>query len=281
MILKITPAKNQASHPLLQEKPSAFLPLIEATCRRIAPVWPLDSFVAVNPYLGLIDRPFRAVGSYLAQTTGEKLYMQRAWFAAKIEAGTITAADLNQAAVQLNSDWSVDAIGLAARVEPAQKPPLPLLALELNRRDAPPFLVFVIDQISGYLAAHYDRGQALWHMPAEAQSSLFSAWREYTLIDRSARVAGLKGVRENLICVPADAQAALSWALAKIDLPEAQLADYLFATLKSIGGWASYCRYLLWQAELQGETHRDLRDLLAIRLVWDALIFMEMDESAR
>ncbi|MHB1229689.1 MAG: YbcC family protein [Halothiobacillus sp.] len=270
-----------STHTSLRQNPQALLPLIEEACRTIAPVWPLDSFVAVNPYLGLIDRPFSAVGSYLAETTGENLYMNRAWFAEKIAAGAITEAELTEAARQIKCDLTADAIKQAAWREPIPKKPLPLLALELNRRDAPPFLVFVIDQISGYLAAHYDRGQALWHMPAEAETSLYSSWRQYTLIDRSSGAAGLKGVRKNLLTVPDHSEDALSWALAKIDLPEEQLADYLFAALKSIGGWASYCRYLLWQAELQGEENHDLRDLMAIRLVWDTLILMEMDEPTR
>lgn len=257
------------------------LPLIEQTCRKIAPVWPLDSFVAVNPYLGLIDQPFKKVGAYLAETTGEHLYMDRAWFAAKIEAGEIKDADLQEAAKQLNCAVSIEAIKKAARMTPEEKKPFPLLALELNRRDAPPFLAFVVEQISGYLAAHYDRGQALWHMPAERQNSLYASWRQYTLIDRSSGAAGLKKVRENLLAVPEQAPDALNWALAQLDLPDDQLADYLFATLKSIGGWASYCRYLLWQAELKGATHDDLHDLLVIRVVWDALILLEMDAEKK
>ena len=273
---------NTQSHGTrYQKRQQALLPLIEQTCRLIAPVWPLNSFVAVNPYLGLIDRPFSTVGRYLAETTGENLYMARTWFTEKITDGVITDGDLNDAAQQLQCDLTAEMLKLVARRAPSPSKPLPLLALELNRRDAPPFLAFVIDQISGYLSAHYDRGQALWQMPAESERSLYSAWRQYTLIDRSAGAAGLKGVRKNLLAAPDKSEDALSWALGKIDLPEEQLANYLFATLKSIGGWASYCRYLLWQAELQGEQNQDLLDLMVIRLVWDALILLEMDESAR
>ncbi|MHB8851029.1 MAG: YbcC family protein, partial [Acidithiobacillus ferriphilus] len=47
---------------------------------------------------------------------------------------------------------------------------------------------------------------------------------------------------------------------------------YLLVLLKSIGGWASWCRYLLWQAELQGGSDEDLLDLLTIRMVWEALL---------
>ena len=31
---------------------------VEAACRRIPPLWPLQSFVAVNPFVGLSDTPF-------------------------------------------------------------------------------------------------------------------------------------------------------------------------------------------------------------------------------
>jgi uncharacterized protein YbcC (UPF0753/DUF2309 family) len=37
----------------------------------------------------------------------------------------------------------------------------------------------------------------------------------------------------------------------------------------SLGGWAQHARWLLWQAELKGDTDRTLIDLLAIRLIWD------------
>lgn len=272
---------STSSYTTLRQNLPTLLLLIDETCRKIAPVWPLDSFVAVNPYHGLIDQPFSAVGNYLSETTGEYLYMDRSWFADKIATGAINAADLTEAARQLKCDIDADTIKQAAQSDSTPKKPLPLLALELNRRDAPPFLAFVTDQISGYLASHYDRGQALWHMPAEAEKNLYSAWRRYSLIDRSSGAAGLKGVRKNLLSAPENPEDALIWALAIIDLPKEQLADYLFATLKSIGGWASYCRYLLWQAELQGEQNHDLRDLMVIRLVWDALILMEMDEPVR
>ena len=31
---------------------------VAKACSRVAPVWPLHSFVAVNPFLGLSDMPF-------------------------------------------------------------------------------------------------------------------------------------------------------------------------------------------------------------------------------
>jgi hypothetical protein len=45
-------------------------------------------------------------------------------------------------------------------------------------------------------------------------------------------------------------------------------ADYLEAVLLTVNGWASWCAYLGWQAQLEGRTDPHLRDLLAIRLAW-------------
>ncbi|WP_407275421.1 YbcC family protein [Halothiobacillus sp. DCM-1] len=266
-------ASTHIKNPVL---PPNWAAMVEQTCHRIAPVWPLDSFVAVNPYLGLIDQPFSAVGKFLAQTTGERLFMDRHWFAEKLAKGEITNDDLAAAADELGSDVTIEAVRSALRTARQPSTPLPLLARQMDRRDAPPVSEFIVEQISGFLAAYYDRGQALWTLPETHQAGLYTAWRQYSLIDRSARAVSLKQVRAHLLTAPANASEALPWALAQLQVPAELMADYLYATLKTIGGWASWCRYLRWQAELQGKEHQDLRDLLTIRLVWDALVLHEM-----
>lgn len=52
---------------------------IEAACQRIAPLWPLRNFVAVNPYFGLGDRPFWQAGQLLERMAGKGLTMPRAY----------------------------------------------------------------------------------------------------------------------------------------------------------------------------------------------------------
>jgi hypothetical protein len=49
----------------------------------------------------------------------------------------------------------------------------------------------------------------------------------------------------------------------------------LHASLLSIGGWAAWARYLRWQAELAGERDDSIVDLLAIRVLWDVLLYQE------
>ena len=53
---------------------------LRLTCARIAPLWPLESFVAVNPYLGLADLRFGEAAELLASTAGARTTMPAAFY---------------------------------------------------------------------------------------------------------------------------------------------------------------------------------------------------------
>jgi uncharacterized protein YbcC (UPF0753/DUF2309 family) len=42
--------------------------------------------------------------------------------------------------------------------------------------------------------------------------------------------------------------------------------------LLTVNGWASWCAYLGWQARLENKEDTHLRELLAIRLAWGAIL---------
>ena len=46
--------------------PAELAPVIDAACGRIAPAWPLDRMIAVNPYWGFVDRPIEAAAAELS-----------------------------------------------------------------------------------------------------------------------------------------------------------------------------------------------------------------------
>ncbi|WP_372592256.1 putative inorganic carbon transporter subunit DabA, partial [Guyparkeria sp.] len=253
--------------------------LAEAAGRKIAPLWPLDSFVAVNPYLGLIDQTFARASGYLGAIAGERTVMDHEWYAERWRDGRLTREHIERAVEQLGRPVGVDAVIAALESPRAPAAPVPMLVDALDRPGTAPISIFVVDQISHFLAAHFDRGQAIWSAPHESDS-LYAAWREYTLIDRSAQAAGLGRARQYLREVPTDPVEAIAWAIETLRLPESVHADYLFAALKSINGWAAYCRYRLWGAELTGGTCQDLTDLLAVRLVWEALALKATDSAA-
>lgn len=246
--------------------------LFDRVMRRIAPVWPLDSFVAVNPYWGFADQPFSEAAAQLQGTVGERVIMDRRWYADRVQNGKLPLPDILQAAesLGLSTDEEEWRDYLRGTSEPSMR--LPTLPELLDRRGHASISQYVVEQISRFLAAYYDRGQSLWQFPKDAGMGLFGAWRQYTLMDRSLSPLGLKAIRPLLLHLSPDGAAARHWAVRTLGIPKVAEEAYLLVLLKSVNGWASWCRYLLWQAEMQGESHADLADLLAIRMVWEALL---------
>lgn len=246
--------------------------VFDRVIRRIAPVWPLDSFVAVNPYWGFADQTFPEAAAHLQGTAGERVIMDRRWYADQIQNGRLSLSDILQAAESLG--LSTDEDDWRAYLRDVPEEPMRLLTLPelLDRRGHAAVSQYVVEQISRFLAAYYDRGQALWQFPKETGMGLFGAWRQYTLMDRSLSPMGLKAIRPLLLRLPADGPAARLWAQQILRIPKVAEEAYFLVLLKSINGWASWCRYLLWTAEMQGKSHGDLADLMAIRMVWEALL---------
>ncbi len=246
--------------------------LCDRVIRRIAPVWPLDSFVAVNPYWGFADQPFAEVAAQLQGTVGERVIMDRRWYADLLQNGRLGMADILKAAENLGLSTEEEEWRDYLR-EPSELPMrLPRLPELMDRRGHASVSQYVVEQISHFLAAYYDRGQSLWPFPKDPGAGLFGSWRQYTLGDRSLAPMGLRGIRSQLLALPPHGPEARLWALRTLGVPQPAEEAYLLVLLKSIGGWASWCRYLLWQAELLGGSHGDLADLLAIRMVWEALL---------
>ncbi|MGE5332216.1 MAG: putative inorganic carbon transporter subunit DabA, partial [Nitrospirota bacterium] len=71
---------------------------IDRACARIAPTWPLDQFIAVNPYWGWVDQPMPQAAAALEALGGTRLTLPRSWFAAQWQAGHLQRRHLQAAA---------------------------------------------------------------------------------------------------------------------------------------------------------------------------------------
>ncbi|MHB1566751.1 MAG: YbcC family protein [Acidiferrobacter sp.] len=247
---------------------------INTACQRIAPLWPLKSFVAVNPYFGLSDQSFWQADLMLKRITGQGLGMPRTYYQEQIARGRITHADLAAALRECGSVWEVEALEAAARQAPAPVAPFALVTDVLGEMDHQEWASFVVERISQYCAAYFDEGQALWPMPWQ-DKSLYEGWLEYARLDKNPRTVGVRGLNQAVTALPSTAQGAIGWALRQLAVPPAVVDDYLYAALLSIGGWAGWTRYRRWQAELGKQQDDTIRDLLAIRVTWDALLYKQ------
>jgi uncharacterized protein YbcC (UPF0753/DUF2309 family) len=249
---------------------------IERACSRVAPTWPLDRFIAVNPFWGLIDTPVAEVASTLRSLSGAQLLMPRAWYRQAYLEGRLLHEHLEAALARSGSTLSLaDLRALLQHDEPAVSPRARMvdvvdadrdLVHEVSWRD------FVTHSISQVCAATFDEGQATFGPNREG--GLYASWRRQAVIDRSpALLMGLDSYRRCAEDLPLTAREMTTLALEALGVPQADQERYLWSLLLDQNGWASWCAYRRWTAQQQGRDDEAISDLLAIRLAWEWLLF--------
>lgn len=248
---------------------------IAAACDTVAPTWPLDRFIAVNPYWGRIGSAFGAVDTDLKRIMGSTLYMPRSYYSDAFEAGRITLDDLQEALTEIGDSRSPQAL-LTGLSEPVVVPArLPLLSDIIDsRRDLahrPAWTNALLHQVTQFCAAYFDHDQAEWR-PGDT-GSLYASWHRAIQHDQSTVVLmrapqNLKRARS----LPATPEEVFQRAAEQFELGAAEFGDYLQAVLGRINGWAAWSAYLRWQARLEGGDDQHIVELLALRVAWELLL---------
>ncbi|MGN2242303.1 YbcC family protein [Frateuria sp. GZRR33] len=262
--------------PVPGHESCAALDAATQACQRIAPLWPLAHFVAVNPFLGLTDRSFTEAAGLMAGTAGARMTMPRAFYREAVAHGRIGEQDLALALRRLprNSPAPRDLPSLhralqdAPLAEPAPWASALDAASQTTGRD---WAGLACERIATWAAGYFDQGQALWPSPSRHLGP-YASWRQEAMVDRTPGIMGLAGFRRIVGALPATAEAMIQAGAARLQLDAAGLANYFHRLLMSIGGWAGYARYLGWQSALQQRGDSTLLQLLAVRLAWEVAI---------
>lgn len=245
----------------------------DRAARAIPPVWPLASSVAVNPFLGQTDETLATVAARLARVSGVAVTMPRGWYQERIASGVITDGDLSEAlasALQTPRPASLAALKSAAHVSKPTARALPTiadLAAEASGIDWPGLIA---ERFGAWAAGYFDEGQALWAAPRGRGA--YAAWRAVATHDLTPEIVGLAGFATRVSEAPETASGAIASVTQRIAIPAEALETYFHQMLMTLGGWAQYARYRLWQAELGGAEDPTISDFLAIRLIWEAAL---------
>lgn len=262
---------------------SAILEAAESAARAIPPAFPLDATVAVNPFLGQTGEDLATAAARLGRVAGVRVTRKGSDYAAAIRDGRISEDDLAEALAASPSPLrpaDVAALRHAAEAlgdgpEPCALPTVADLAAEVTGVDWPA----LIDKCIGLWAAgQFDRGQALW--PPAPGSGAFTAWRAWATHDLTPEIAGLKGFCAHVAAAPDTTERAILFAAEALGITDAAAGTAFHRLFMSMGGWSQHARWLLWQAELAGETDRTMVDLLAIRLIWEEALLAHAPEVA-
>ncbi|MEZ5143006.1 MAG: DUF2309 domain-containing protein [Acidimicrobiales bacterium] len=266
------PSIVEAAAPLLGVEPA-----LRAAAGRIAPLWPLERFVAVNPYLGLTDHRFGDAAERLAATAGARTTLPAEFYLDAVDDGRVSLDDVAWA-LAAHEEVTIDdpatflAIVRAADDEleasTARVPSVAEVAAAVTGHD---WVRLCVDRVSAWAAAYFDEGQAMWRS-ADRAASPYAAWRDEARIDRTPEVMGLPGFRATVRSLPADPIAAAEQVLHELGVPAEALELYLHALLLRVGGWAAYAARIAWDAGLAGDDDDSVVELAAILLAWELAV---------
>ena len=261
---------------------------VEAAMSRIPPLWPLSRFVAVNPFVGLSKMEFSEAASLLGKTTGSILAMPPDFYRERYHANIIGMEDLekslhevtgNTVSVESGISDLLSALKCESWGLPAHPAPT-LPSAMLDSCHGSHWESFVSGEISKWCAAHYDKGQALWSSPWKGMP-LFAAWKEAACLDYNPEIAGISSWRNLVRNLPDDPLMVIEDTAIKLCIPHEEATDIFYSLLMSIGGWAGHLQFLAHEKQLQGEKEESLRDLLAIRMVYEAALRLAfVDDTA-
>jgi uncharacterized protein YbcC (UPF0753/DUF2309 family) len=244
---------------------------ITEALERIPPLWPLEHFVAVNPFLGFTKRPFAEACAILHQTLGKAPVQEPEEYLAAWQAGQITEADL---ALVTDETWTQERLieTIANAGNQMLVHPVATFA-DLLDETLPHahWSGFIAEEIAKWCAVHFDRNQTTWVSPWR-QMGLFAAWKAAAAEDRKPETFGLPGFRSFVRALPNDPKKVIETCLAQLDPQQVELADFLHRQLSHISGWAGHVRYLVREDQMRGKENPALIELLAICLAYDAAL---------
>ena len=272
----LAPAKP-APKPTPKPTETELRPTLEQACARIAPVWPLGSFVAVNPYLGFADHSLEQVAERMARTAGARTAMPLDYYLEALEQGRMTREDLAAAlaARGRHGPRAVDAFLSEARQHPsheASESLVPTVADIAGALTGDDWNWLVVDRVSAWAGSWFDEGQVLW-TSVDRSMGPYASWREEASWDRTPEVMGLAGFRQAIRALPKDPMTTAREALGALGIPESARELYLHRLLMRVGGWAAYAARLVWDDGLRGRPNDTLMEFLAIQLGWEAALY--------
>jgi uncharacterized protein YbcC (UPF0753/DUF2309 family) len=278
---KLSNPQDQAPAAVHHDK-KVWLEKAQIACKRIPPLWPLQNFVAVNPYLGFSNLHFLQANVLLEQAAHQAALMPVSHYQSKIQAGKIQDAHLEEALRLIRLQYpegcseevkalTVTHLKIWLNVHSSQRQPLAAVesvAEMVDRINRSSWADAITQEVSKHCAAYYDEGQSAWRLPWSAQP-LYAAWLERSAMDANLELMGWKGLRNWIALLPASPEVALVGLLEKLGLQPKEGERYLHRLLISIAGWSGHVQFKVRQNGLAGIPDNSLLQLLAIRLAYD------------
>jgi uncharacterized protein YbcC (UPF0753/DUF2309 family) len=259
--------------------PKAICRAVESVCKRIAPTWPLDQFIAVNPYWGFVDEAIQTAASLIESYSGSRMVMPRSYYHDQWRAGSFCAEHLQEALHRSGLPLAMSDLFCELEIESPSVPRVPrATCIADSQRDllhSMSITEFVTHNVSQHCASYFDHCQSSWE--TQHKTDLYESWLHHARTDMSPwLLMGIHNVRHHARSLPEEPLAMIAHALQALPIPRGDWENYLTALLMSMNGWASWCAYERWQARLAQGDDDHIVQLLAIRLAWEHFAFVHL-----
>ena len=255
-----------------------------AACSRIAPMWGLDSFVAVNPYWGFRGSSFLSTAQSLREYSDAALLMPAAHYRERFNRGDFSKASVAQSIATLKrtgqlgsevdeAEMLQDALQLLrAPVSPVESLPILLSIAEVyDCRMGSSYEPLITEEIGRFCALYFDRGQAAWSFLGK-HTDMFSAWKLFATTDRTLEIRGVPAARHFFKALPTSYSEVLVRLSAKLGMPAPELQELLTRELFAIKGWAAYAQHLVFEDAKRSVESTRVLELLAIKAAYGLLL---------
>lgn len=254
--------------------------LVQQACERVAPIWPLANFIAVNPLQGFEGGSFQEAVEIAKKLYHAKGVPDLSFFHEQFRKGRISTGDLVETLKKSNPSVSVDELVTVlvdeARQEgsPREQQPLQdvflLLSEWADQLKGTKLYSAMQAEITKWCSAYFDRGEAAWSMPGR-EEGFYVAWKKLVTYDQSFEQSGVAGFRDYVKKLPSNSLDAIKKMVQDLGIPSEVQKDYLSRHFASSPGWAGLMAHIGSEAQfhLGQEKFQPLMDFLAVRLAYD------------
>jgi uncharacterized protein YbcC (UPF0753/DUF2309 family) len=251
---------------------------IARACLMIPPSWSLESFVAVNPFVGHAPTPIDAAARVVHDTLGASLLPPLEHFRQRWQHGAFDRTDLAGAARRIG----IPADALESMLNGDSAPPARIqmptwtAAEWIDWREGTHWNQVVCDALARWCEMEHHSGRML---SAADEIRPFARWRAHASVDLSVDLAGLRGFRDAIAAMPEDPDAAIEQALEVLEVDCTERDAAMLRLLSGIYGWATHARRVAWERDR--EDPGAVRDLLAARACADAAVLRLASSTGR
>ena len=244
-------------------------------CEEIAPAWPLDQLIAVNPFWEMRHRPFAQVAARMAALGQVQCLMDTSYYQGLWQK-TVQPHHLRRALRELDLPFSVEEM-LTPTPPLAQRHWYNVSDLVDSEREQIPGsvhrmswheeIIHQISQFCGDLVSTHDPHSL-------TAQTVYQRWLDSIRSDRGLSILmNEPDLQDSIAQLPNRVDELLDQALAALSPDDSAAGEYGLALLLDINGWAASLAWLRWQARLNQADNDAIEGLLAIRLAWDWLLW--------